>query len=44
LLVEAVRLGCLERAALAAAILTERDPLRRRRDAAPLRATTANES
>ena len=44
LLVEAARLGCLERAALAAAILTERDPLRRRRDAAPLRATTAYES
>ena len=44
LLVEAGRLGCLERAALAAAILTERDPLRRRRDAVRLRATTAYES
>ena len=44
LLVEAARLGCLERAALAAAILTERDPLRRGRDAAKLRATTAYES
>ncbi|HET9062662.1 MAG TPA: helicase-related protein, partial [Candidatus Binatia bacterium] len=44
LLVEAARSGCLERAALAAAILTERDPLRRRRDTTPLRATTAYES
>jgi ATP-dependent helicase HrpB len=44
LLVEAARLGCLERAALAAAILTERDPLRRQRDRSPLRATTAYES
>lgn len=44
LLVEAARLGCLERAALAAAILTERDPLRRGRDASPLSATTAYES
>ena len=44
LLVEAARLGCLERATLAAAILTERDPLRRGRDATTLRATTAYES
>jgi ATP-dependent helicase HrpB len=44
LLVEAARLGCLERAALAAAILTERDPLRRGRDHPSLRATTAYES
>jgi ATP-dependent helicase HrpB len=44
LLVEAARLGCLERTALAAAVLTERDPLRRGRDAAKLRATTAYES
>lgn len=44
LLVEGARLGCLERTALAAAILTERDPLRRGRDAAALRASTAYES
>lgn len=44
LLVEAARLGCIERAAIAAAILTERDPLRRGREAGPLRATTAYES
>jgi ATP-dependent helicase HrpB len=44
LLVEAARLGCLDRAALAAAILTERDPLRRGRDAPKLRATTMYES
>lgn len=44
LLVEAARLGCLDRAALAAAILTERDPLRRGRDAPKLRATTTYES
>jgi ATP-dependent helicase HrpB len=44
LLVEAARLGCLRHASLAAAILTERDPLRRGRDAASLRATTTWES
>ena len=44
MLVEASRLGCLDRAALAAAILTERDPVRRGRDAARLRATTTWES
>ncbi|HYC53609.1 MAG TPA: ATP-dependent helicase C-terminal domain-containing protein, partial [Candidatus Binatia bacterium] len=44
MLVEAQRKGCLSRASIAAAVLTERDPLRRGRDAAPLKATTAWES
>jgi len=44
LLIEAQRLGCLHRASIAAAILSERDPLRRAREALPLPATTAWES
>jgi ATP-dependent helicase HrpB len=44
LLVEATRHGCLERAAIAAATLTERDPIRRGRDRSTPRATTAHES
>lgn len=44
LLAEAARSGCLERAAVAAAILTERDPLRRTRDGAGVAATTTYES
>ncbi|MFN2376522.1 MAG: DEAD/DEAH box helicase, partial [Candidatus Binatia bacterium] len=44
LLLEGKRLGIARRAALAAALLTERDPLRRGPGAAALRPTTAHES